>query len=107
MAGKIYVAKETTFLTMDGKEVRISAGVTRVREGHALLAARPDLFKMLDVHYDVEDTRRAPQDEPAPKAEPKTAPEPVKTEAKPEPEAKAAPAAAATPRQRGPRKTGS
>lgn len=101
MAGKIYVARSSTFLQLDGREVQIRAGVTRVREGHALLAARPDLFDELHVHYDVEDSRRAPQDEPKP--------QPVKVaaaEEHPEKEPTVAPAAPAPRPQRGPRKTG-
>jgi len=106
-SGKIYVAVVTGSVGLkDGTSVILQEGVTRVREGHPLLEGRESLFQELTVHYDVEDTRRAPQDEPAPEAAPKAAPEPVKAETKPEPEVKAAPAAAA-PRQRGPRKSGS
>lgn len=91
MAGKIYVARSSTFLVHDGEQVQVLAGVTRVREGHALLKSRPDLFEEIRVHYEVEDARRAPQDEPKP--------EPAGEEV---PAVKSAPA----PRtQRGPRKT--
>ncbi len=89
MAGKIYVATQSGFLTVDGKEVPLISGVTRVREGHALIKARPDMFKELTVHYDLEDARSAPQDKPkpepkaeTPKPEPEAEPK-AKTEAKP------------------------
>lgn len=75
---KIYVATESGFLTVDGEEIPLVAGVTRVREGHALLRARPDMFREQRVHYDVETSRQAPEDEakPEPKAEAKAEPEP-------------------------------
>lgn len=95
MAGKIYIATVTGTATLpDGSEAHLQEGVTRVREGHPLLKGREAIFREIDVHYDVEDARSAPQDAPTPKAsaEPEAvvAPEPVK-------------APAARP-QRGPRK---
>jgi hypothetical protein len=90
MAGLIYVATQSGFLTVDGTEVPLIAGVTRVREGHALLKARPDMFRELTVHYDVETARQAPKAESKPetaKAEPKAEPKakPKVVEEDPEP----------------------
>lgn len=98
MAGKIYIATVTGTATLpDGSEAHLQEGVTRVREGHPLLKGREAIFREIDVHYDVEDARSAPQDTPPPKAEAKSEPtsEPVKTEPVKAP--------AARP-QRGPRK---
>jgi len=57
----IYVAKES-FVTVlrDGEEVVVTAGVTRVREGHELLAGREHLFEELTIQYDVEQATAAP-----------------------------------------------
>lgn len=56
----IYVATHTFNTVLDGRRALITAGVTRVREGHPLLDANPGYFKVLDVHYDVEDTNARP-----------------------------------------------
>lgn len=69
---QIYVATQTFHTVIDGKPALISAGVTRVREGHELLAANPSCFAPIEVQYDLEDasarpgrTRRAPKAEEA------------------------------------------
>lgn len=62
--GKIYVAKADAVVAMpDGSYVNLRGGFTRVREGHPLLEGREALFQKLDVHYDLEDTRSAPEEE--------------------------------------------
>ena len=66
MAGNIYVARQSTFLVHNGEQVHIKAGITRVREGHPILESRPGLFREIEVHFDLEDERQAPQDEPKP-----------------------------------------
>jgi hypothetical protein len=81
--GKIYVAKTDALVQVGGNYVPLKAGVTRVREGHELLKGRMDLFRELDVHYDLEDARSAPeQEKPVPVAE-ERAQEPEKAEGKP------------------------
>lgn len=60
MAGEIYVAVDSAALPYEGGMTVIHKGVTRVREGHALLRQYPDLFKPIDVHYEVEDTTARP-----------------------------------------------
>lgn len=69
--GKIYVAVQDGLCQLpDGNYVTLKTGVTRVREGHPLLKGRESMFKELDVHYDLEDMRAAPeQKKPVPKAE--------------------------------------
>lgn len=69
--GKIYVAVRDGLCEVDGNWISLKAGVTRVREGHPLLNGRESMFKELDVHYDLEDMRAAPeQEKPVPAAEP-------------------------------------
>lgn len=98
--GKIYIATITGTATLpDGSEAHLQEGITRVREGHPLLEGRSSIFREIDVHYDVETARQAPEAE--------TKPVPVKAEAAPEParvEAKTVAAAPAPRPQRGPRK---
>lgn len=68
--GKIYVASQDGLCVLeDGRVVTLKAGVTRVREGHPLLKGREVMFRELDVHYDLEDARSAPEEkkpEPVP-----------------------------------------
>ena len=59
MAGRdIYVATQSGVANIEGTMYRIKKDETRVREGHPLLTT--GLFKLIDVHFDVEDTRQAP-----------------------------------------------
>ena len=56
---RVYVATNT-FVTETGT---ITAGITRVREGHPLLKTYPDWFRLADdlaVHYEVEAATAAP-----------------------------------------------
>lgn len=62
MAGKIYVARQNGVIGTDDGPVRIRAGVTRVREGHALLQGNEHLFEEQHVHYDTEDATDRPAD---------------------------------------------
>lgn len=83
--GKIYVAAQDGLCVLeDGRVITLKAGVTRVREGHPLLKGREVMFRELDVHYDLEDARSAPEEK---KAEP--VPDPPEEKAK-EPEKKTA-----------------
>jgi hypothetical protein len=58
--GKIFVAKESFSALLDGVPISVSAGVTRVREGHPLLNGREMFFEPLTVHYDVETAEQKP-----------------------------------------------
>lgn len=57
---RIFMAAESFTTTLDGVPTVVIADVTRVREGHPLLAGREHMFRELDVHYDVEDASDAP-----------------------------------------------
>jgi len=69
--GKIFVAIQDGLCQLpDGNYVTLKTGVTRVREGHPLLKGRASMFKELDVHYELEDARSAPESKKVvPKAE--------------------------------------
>ena len=83
----ILVAKESFSTTIDGENITVHKGVTRVRAGHKLAKRYAAYFEPLTVHYDIEQATSAP-------AEQRGAPKPA---AKPavDPEAKAAAEAAA------------
>jgi hypothetical protein len=84
MAGKIFVALANAVLDLpDGGRAVIVAGQTRVREGHPLLRGRESLFQEINAHFEFEDARSAPQDEPKPK--------PVRAEEEPSDEAEQVP----------------
>lgn len=59
---QIFVASQSGSADVDGETMVFVRGVTRVREGHALLAAVPDYFVPVDeeIHYDVERATAAP-----------------------------------------------
>ena len=59
-SGDIYVARESFATTLDGENLSVKRGITRVRDGHPLLKANPNRFEPLEVHYDVERTTAAP-----------------------------------------------
>jgi hypothetical protein len=56
----ILVAKDSGVLNLDGEEILIRRGVTRVRAGHKLAETYPDLFEPLKLHYDIEQATAAP-----------------------------------------------
>lgn len=61
--GQIYVCKESAVFQYDGDQVLVRKGETRVREGHPILKAHPELFEPLKVHYEVtEDTSSRTRD---------------------------------------------
>lgn len=60
MTDQIYVATDNGTVNLDGQNIQIRKGVTRVRAGHPLLAGREHLFEPLHVHYDVEQATAAP-----------------------------------------------
>lgn len=60
MAADVYVCKESAAFEWDGDMVVVNKGVTRVRAGHPMLAAHPELFEEITVHYDVERATAAP-----------------------------------------------
>lgn len=56
----VYVCKESAAFEWAGDMVVVNKGVTRVRAGHPMLAAHPELFEEITVHYDVEQATAAP-----------------------------------------------
>ena len=70
----IYVATESFVTTIDGEEVVIRKGTTRVRAGHKLLKGRERLFEPLTIQYDTESATSAPGEQREAK---KPAPEPL------------------------------
>ena len=53
MAAKLVVARESFATTVDGREVLVNAG-TRVRSGHPLAKAHPQLFGPVEPEADLE-----------------------------------------------------
>jgi hypothetical protein len=49
----IYVAKESFSVLLDGEQVIVSKGITRVRAGHPILKGREQWFEPLTVQFDV------------------------------------------------------
>lgn len=56
----IYVAIQSFTTLLDGAEIAVQRGRTRVREGHPLLRGREHLFEPLKVDYEVEQMTAAP-----------------------------------------------
>jgi len=56
----VYVANQSFSCKLDGQEVIVNRGKTRVRHGHPLLKGREHLFSPIGVHYDVEQATQAP-----------------------------------------------
>ena len=50
--GAMYVATDSFTTTVDGVLTAFVRGVTRVREGHPVLAGRERLFTRLDPHHE-------------------------------------------------------
>jgi hypothetical protein len=64
--GKIYIANTNAVVSLeDGSYITLSKDTTRVREGHPLLKGRESMFRELDVHYELEDARSAPEERKA------------------------------------------
>ena len=61
-AGRVFVARDSGSAEVDGEQYSFVKGVTRVREGHPLLAGREQLFEPVDdaVHYEWETATAAP-----------------------------------------------
>jgi hypothetical protein len=67
--GGILVARETGSATIDGEVFAVTAGHTRVREGHALLRATPaEWWEPITAHYEVEQATAAPGEQRGAKA---------------------------------------
>jgi len=93
VAGKIYIANTNAVVALEnGSYITLSKDQTRVREGHPLLKGNESMFRELDVHYDLEDARSAPE-------QPKAVPVPV---ADPGPKPEDQPAQAAGEQPTGP-----
>lgn len=57
----ILVARETFVAEHNGAPVVVHKGVTRVRAGHPIAEANPEMFEPVTVHYDtVEQATAAP-----------------------------------------------
>lgn len=57
---RIFVARSSGVVKIDGIVHRYVQGQTRVRAGHPLLKARPDKFVPLRLDYDAEQATSAP-----------------------------------------------
>jgi|1185.fasta_scaffold340879_2 hypothetical protein len=60
--GRVYVATETYSAVVDGAPVVVHKGVTRVREGHALVLQNPQYYELAGdrVHFEVETAEAVP-----------------------------------------------
>lgn len=58
--GAIFIAKESGWIHLNGEDIQVVAGRTRVREGHQLMVGREHMFTPLTVDYDVEQATAAP-----------------------------------------------
>lgn len=57
---QLMIAKESYVTTVNGVEETVIAGVTRVREGHQIMAGREDLFEPAPADYEIEEATAAP-----------------------------------------------
>jgi hypothetical protein len=74
----VYIARESFVARVGDEEVWVSAGETRVRAGHALLARYAHAFKPADedIHFEVEQATAAPGEKrgaPYPPGDPRAA----------------------------------
>jgi hypothetical protein len=62
MPGRVFIANRTATVDVDGVPTIIHRGMTKVREGHALLSTHAELFNPDDslVHFEVENATAAP-----------------------------------------------
>lgn len=60
MSDDVYIATKTAIIYIDGRRTTVRKGLTRVRAGHPVLSDHPELFKPIDVHFDVEQATAAP-----------------------------------------------
>lgn len=58
----IFVARETFVCALNGEQITVQAGVTRVRAGHPLVETYANYFEPADtdLHFDVEQATAAP-----------------------------------------------
>jgi hypothetical protein len=56
----IMIAVDSGVIVVDGRECQINRGHTRARRGHEIVKAAPNLWKQIDVHYEVEQATAAP-----------------------------------------------
>ena len=63
----VYVAKKNAYVTLDGADVRLKKGVSRIAADHPLVKAHPDLFEPAgtDTRFDVRDTTARPKKQAA------------------------------------------
>ena len=57
---QMLVAARSGTIVLEGKTYRLRKDETRVRAGHPLVKGREELFKPLEVSYDLEETSSAP-----------------------------------------------
>lgn len=56
----IMIAVDSGVIVIDGREQQVFKGVTRARRSHEIVKAMPDLWKKIDVHFDVEQMTAGP-----------------------------------------------
>lgn len=74
MAQDVYVANETFACELNGENIIVHKGITRVRAGHSLYEAHSGAFDLVDtdLQYDVEEATAPPT---APKEQVATKPQ--------------------------------
>lgn len=63
MSAELYVARESAVLEWNGVPTYLTQGVTTARAGHPLVERYPQLWKPMEVTFDV--AQEAPADAPA------------------------------------------
>lgn len=56
----ILVATESGWITVNGQSEPVRRNVTRARRGSAIVKASPDMWRPIDVQYEVEQATAAP-----------------------------------------------